>query len=335
MKDVPFVPAIYLISLIELMQEERMPVSHILDECGIHSELINKHHIYVSYNQIYSVVAAYCDLTASSNPGVNYGLRLELLTHGVLGYAYVFKGSSYDLIRNIVGYMNVRVPLLQMTVHEADDSFSVRIHCQSLPKESRRFVLQTFIASFYRLGSLLASNIEIHTREQLFTEDQALNQLLPTRIVSGSAYNELRYHTKEAAPTPGASLAKKGDSRRETPNFVLKLRQYLLKHCELLPSVKQAAEHLNMSERTLRRKLSGYGLSYRALRLDVSMNTALRYLQNTNLSIERIASKCGYSDQASFTHAFQRWQGSTPDSERRKAKRQRKVTLATSSPSED
>lgn len=324
MKDVPFFPIIYLIKLIEVMEDEKMPVEHILDECGIDMGLHHKSPLFVSYNQMLAVVLAYLKLTTDANPGVKYGLRLELLTHGILGYAFGFKGGSFDLVKDIVGYMNVRVPLIKLMVHKQDDFFAVRIHCANLPDDVQRFVLQTFIASFYKLGSLLVPSIVIHVQGKLFTKNQQLKKILSADIMDDSEFNELRYYTRTAAPS-SLNLPDLASDVHEPdlPNFVLKLRQYLLQHCETLITASQAAEHLNMSERTLRRKLADCGFSFRTVRQEVSMNMALRYLQNTSLSIERIANKCGYSDQASFAHAFQKWTGSTPDVERRKAQKKK------------
>lgn len=298
-----------------------MPVDHVLDECGIDLSLKNGSPLFVSYNQMLAVTNAYLKLTSDANPGVKYGLRLDLLTHGILSYVFGFKGGPLELIKNIVAYMNVRVPLLKLVVCQQDDFFAVRFHCADLPEEIKRFSLQAFISSFYKLGSFLVPNLAIHTKSKLFVQSQQLKELLPAEIHDGEEHNELRYYSQASAPSfsPHQNDLVIELQASDLPNVVLKLRQYLLQHCDSLVSAGQAAKHLNMSERTLRRRLAEYGFSFRSIRLEVSMNMALRYLQNTSLSIERIADKCGYSDQASFTHAFQKWVGSTPDAERRKA----------------
>lgn len=321
MKDVPLIPVIYLHKLLDVMQEEGIPVKHLMQEWTVDMELIRNNDAYVSYAQMDTIVSAYLKITTNPNPGLTYGLQLDLLTHGLLGYTYCFRGSYYELIRNIVTYMNVRAPLLELSIHKEKEYFSVQINCGNIQTETRSFLLQTFMTSFYKLGSLLIPNIHIYTESRLFSHCPQLKDKIPAPIVEGNTCNELRYYI-DTHPSPMPALAL--ETPPSLPNFILKLRQYLLHHCENLASASQAAAYLNMSERTLRRRLSDFGYSYRSIRQEISMNTALRYLQNTSLSIERIASKCGYSDQASFTHAFQKWRGATPGAERNKAQQNRK-----------
>ena len=326
MKDFPLIPAVYLHKLIDVMSNEGMPVKYLLQEWDVDMELARDNDAYVSYVQMQTIVSGYLKITSNLNPGLTYGLQLDLLAHGLLGYVYSFKGSSYELIENIVNYMNVRTPLLELSIHKKQDHFSVQIHCNSFHQDIRSFLLQTFISSFYKLGSLLVPSIHIHTEPKLFNACPQLKEQLPAPIIGNQDCNELRYYSDTTHhPLPKLSLEHPDDNSASLPSLVLKLRQYLLHHCEELPSAAQAAAYLNMSERTLRRRLSEFGHSYRAIRQEVSINTALRYLQNTNLSIERIANKCGYNNQASFTHAFQKLLGNTPGAERNKARKSRKI----------
>lgn len=145
---------------------------------------------------------------------------------------------------------------------------------------------------------------------------RSLQKLLPARIESGQANNEVRYyidHVPAEAPGNGDAL--------DLPSIVLRLRQLLLRHSDQLLSAEQAASHLGMSERTLRRRLAENGYSFRSIRQQTCMHAARRYLQSSSISIERIADLCGYSDQASFSRAFQKWGGESPDVVRRKAQR--------------
>lgn len=321
MRDAPFVPVIYLHKLIEVMEEENIPVEHLKKEWGIDMKMAGTPGAYVSYDQVEAVVSSYLHLTNRQNPGVNYGLRLELLTHGLLAYVYSYKGGYYDLIKHIVTYMNVRLPLLELSIHQKSHYFSVQIHAHKLDGSIKAFILQTFITSLYKLGSLLIPDIHIYTEGRLFKHNLQLETSFPTLIQPDSPCNELRYYTKRCAiPLPQLSLRHKKATSPSLPDFVLRLRQHLLHHCDTPLSTRQAASYLNMSERTLRRQLANYGYSYRSMRQEVCMNTALRYLQSTRLSIERIASKCGYSSQASFTSAFQKYMDCTPGAARRKAR---------------
>lgn len=72
------------------------------------------------------------------------------------------------------------------------------------------------------------------------------------------------------------------------------------------------AQTLNMSERTLQRRLKEEGLSYRELVDEVRMELAMELLRAPEHTLQCIAHKLGYNHIASFTRAFKRWTGRPP-----------------------
>ncbi len=69
-------------------------------------------------------------------------------------------------------------------------------------------------------------------------------------------------------------------------------------------SRSEIAKQLNMSERSLARKLKSEGTSYKALYNHVQTERAKNLLRNEALSIATIADRLGYSEQAVFSRAF-------------------------------
>lgn len=78
------------------------------------------------------------------------------------------------------------------------------------------------------------------------------------------------------------------------------------------PSIESIARDLNMSGRTLRRRLGEQGLSFEALLNNVRRTRVMSLLVNPDLPIERVAEATGYSDVRSFRRAFKRWMGVSP-----------------------
>lgn len=74
---------------------------------------------------------------------------------------------------------------------------------------------------------------------------------------------------------------------------------------------------LGMAPRTLQRRLTEAGTSYRALRDEVRSDLALRHVQRSDLSFGQVAYLLGYDSQAAFSRAFRRWHGVTPRDARR------------------
>jgi len=76
------------------------------------------------------------------------------------------------------------------------------------------------------------------------------------------------------------------------------------------------ARQLNLSSRTLQRKLQDAGFSFTQLVDDVRKELAERYLADTKLDLVDIAFLLGYSEQSAFTRAYKRWTGKAPAASR-------------------
>jgi AraC-like DNA-binding protein len=72
------------------------------------------------------------------------------------------------------------------------------------------------------------------------------------------------------------------------------------------------ARILDLNRRTLTRRLSNRGTSFRQVLDEVRYETARQLLCQTDASIEEISSALCYSEVSAFTHAFRRWSGTTP-----------------------
>ncbi|MGB7386748.1 MAG: AraC family transcriptional regulator [Pseudomonas neustonica] len=81
---------------------------------------------------------------------------------------------------------------------------------------------------------------------------------------------------------------------------------------EAPPSLTQLAEQLHCTTRTLRRHLQKAGCGYQQLLDRLRFQRAKLLLNRQQLPIYAIAEELGFSETASFRHAFLRWSGTTP-----------------------
>lgn len=84
------------------------------------------------------------------------------------------------------------------------------------------------------------------------------------------------------------------------------------------PCLEEIAARLNMSPRTLHRRLHEEGTSFRAVRDALRREAALDRLQKTRRSVAEIAAELGYSEPSAFFRAFHAWTGCAPSTYRRK-----------------
>jgi AraC-like DNA-binding protein len=78
------------------------------------------------------------------------------------------------------------------------------------------------------------------------------------------------------------------------------------------PARADVASALNLSEKTLQRRLREEDTSFQQVLDEIRRDLALKYLHDGRTSVCAVTFKLGFSDQSSFTRAFRRWTGETP-----------------------
>lgn len=76
--------------------------------------------------------------------------------------------------------------------------------------------------------------------------------------------------------------------------------------------IAEVASELGMSERSLRRRLSNAGTSYKKIFEELRHSRACELLAVPSLPISTIAYDLGYSDPSNFARSFKRWTGLSP-----------------------
>jgi AraC-like DNA-binding protein len=102
-------------------------------------------------------------------------------------------------------------------------------------------------------------------------------------------------------------------ARIERHNIEARVRTVLsrrFQHSE--PTQEEVAEILNVSARTLQRKLGDCGTSFKEILDETRHALALAYLSEPQHSVAEITHLLGFSCSSAFTRAFRRWTGRSP-----------------------
>lgn len=99
------------------------------------------------------------------------------------------------------------------------------------------------------------------------------------------------------------------------PARVVEVLEKRIGHAPL--SIGHVAEDLNLSKRTLQRRLQQQEISFAELRDQVRFHYSIDYLVKQHLSIDSISASLDFSDRTSFTNAFKRWTGLSPSTFRK------------------
>lgn len=102
-------------------------------------------------------------------------------------------------------------------------------------------------------------------------------------------------------------------SRPRSDDLIDKLRHQIreaLKQGE--PNVERLATRLNMSGRTLQRRLAELKTSFQEVLDVVRFDLARQYLKDVRLDVSQVAYLLGYSELRAFDRAFRRWASKSP-----------------------
>ena len=78
------------------------------------------------------------------------------------------------------------------------------------------------------------------------------------------------------------------------------------------PTIEQVATNLNISVRTLQRRLKEEGYTFKTVVEELKKQLALDYLTKERLTVKEIAFLLDYADASAFIRSFKRWMGMTP-----------------------
>ncbi|AZE58323.1 Transcriptional regulator, AraC family [Pseudomonas synxantha] len=259
--------------------------------------------------------------------GLELGRRMHVSSYGMLGYALLTSATFGDALR-----LALRYPALLGTLFEL-----------SLEQDGQRI---WFSASGYREDpSLAAFNIEFCLVSLKVICDDLIGQPLPllgARVEYAAPDYQARYAERfdcavqfEATdnafafdrrwldqPLPLADAithsAMVERCRKQNAEFtgrqawLARVRLLLAAQLNAAPGLEGLAGQMNCSARTLRRHLHDLGCSYQELLDELRFERAKQLLGEDQLPIYRIAEQLGFSETASFRHAFVRWSGVAP-----------------------
>ncbi|ACY99481.1 MULTISPECIES: AraC family transcriptional regulator [Thermomonospora] len=266
--------------------------------------------------------------------GCAAGRRHTLGTTGTLGFALIASATLREGIEVALRYAALSPTFLRPRLEEDGRWARIWLDDTHLPDDLRTFLLERDLAA---IGGLLPVLFGEHGPARLAVLDVRLRpgphlaQALPgVRIRYCRPRNVLTFPSRllqEPLPSADPQIARLSESqcrdllhRRLGPDgTVAAVRDRLRRRTRRPPSMAEVAAELNITTRTLHRRLERAGTSFRALADEARQELAVELLTTTALTVGEIARRLGYSETAAFTHAFTRRHGVPPSRYRKDA----------------
>jgi AraC-like DNA-binding protein len=269
------------------------------------------------------------DLSGDPCLMIRLGQQLGIASYGSFGFALMSCANARESLRLMLRYGGV---LFQpsWTVHEYEGGLFLRARIsigtaaqQQLLAELVFSNLAAIQRSLYGSAMERAEGVEIHLNYARPSHSACYKRAFNMPLAFDCEYSQL-FLPAQILETPVRTANRAGhvvfqqqceemlrglDSVEKTTAAV---RQLLIQSAGDFLDIAQAAKHLHVSERTLRRRLEAESTSFRSTLEEIRDLLAREYLAKTGLTIAEIAHLLGYAETVSFRRAYVRWNGVTP-----------------------
>ena len=318
--------------LVEVAQSHGATLAACLEGTGISAATVRNTEAEIGPEQelrlIRNVVAALPQVEALA---LEVGTRYHLTDFGIWGYALFSSRSLREALLLAMRYLDLSAIFGELDFDEREHEAYLRMDYRKVPADVRQFVIERDAASIWRVQrlidprpappvrllfeypappyadryqALMGTKPEFDAAETMFVLDpRVFDQPLPQA-------NEATARMCEA------ECQKLLARRRARSGISARVRDIILRSPAQAADMEVVASELCMTSRTLRRHLAGENTSFRALRDEVLMTLAEELIGTARMKLAEVAERLGYSEAASFIHAFKRWKGVTPGAAR-------------------
>lgn len=304
----------------------------VLQRFGISPASLDDPDNYVSYSAMARVME-YC---AERLDQPHFGFELAKIQSpdatGQLAALLLAAPTVGEGITLVTRYMAVLAPGAKLTLEIEANEAQLSYQISASPVRFCRQVNEFSLALVYKtLRSIVDSSFHLNDVELGCAPPQStrnsLDQFFGTTVRYDATISNIRFPLEYLArriDTGNPTLLRFAQAQCEAlithdrqieDEIALQIRQLLPLGAANLPAV---AQRLMVHPRSLQNRLSSLGIEFREILRRERQSLAEAYLTEMRTPISEVAFLLGYSDQATFTRAFTKWVGQSPNRYRRK-----------------
>ncbi|MCP1648011.1 AraC family transcriptional regulator [Pseudomonas sp. GD04087] len=281
----------------------------------------------ISYRQAVSMIQRALEALPERGLGLWVGDHNVLGTLGLLGHVLSLCKTLRDAFEVGRRFQHTTGGMTVCHLQEGPEESHIEVECRLPYTDVQVFAVEEFFASVLVYNRALIGDAFQPLRFE-FTHaapsyEAEYRRLLGPNLRFGCLHNRMviASHWLDAAlPSHQPVALRQALNLLEAECAQVQQKSDLLQTVERailrdLPSgcpIDKVAAGLNMSSRTLRRRLSEHEITFETLHEQVRRARAMSLLGNPEMPIERIAEALGYSDVRGFRRAFKRWTGRSP-----------------------
>ena len=327
--DDPIYPLYKVAVVATVLSELGVEPRALLVDTDIEPNQLDSADVRISRRQLLQAYRNAVRLSPVPDLGLRVGRRLHVGEYGMYGYALMSSRTLGDALAFAIKYHQLATPTVRMSLFQADDEDIAIFRMDDITHDETvlEFNLSVQFALVLSLfEDMLGENFAFTEVRCSLAEPghaSSYRSVLGCEVSFDCNYDELRFDEwwlsktlRRANPITANMLEKTCDellsNMLSKDDIVSQVATAVTEILEDGPGIDEVARKLNMSARTLRRRLTEKDASYQQILQDVRCQIAIAYLRDTHMTVEDIAGRVGFTDSANFRHAFKRWTGQPP-----------------------
>ena len=268
-----------------------------------------------------NVLEALLKATGDKNFGIHFGCYLNIKALGFIVKLSFNSSSIEQAVFILQNYLQNTFPLVSLESEEIEGKYILKLTTIIKDIELSHQVLDFVYCFIYREMRLMLSNDFIPVLEVPKSTTTELANFLDAELIRGVGYS----FTYDATVL-NAEINKKALREIEflLPKFLqmldkknagykpfgMKVRNMVLNMCKPeLPTFNQVATQFPLSNRTIQRKLTDEGLSFRKITNEIKNELSSYLSKGHKMKTQDIAYLLGYSETSAYLHAVKKWEG--------------------------
>ena len=324
-------PIAYFQSYLDLARDIGLDPKKIMQDLGIPAQILDAPDNRISIQKYFLLMQLIANHSGDYSLGFELGLRLPPTAHGHLSFALLCAPDLKDALSLAQRFWHLRSSGNYFSLDVQDGQCAISFYADpAMPTLYQQVTLEATVIGFYLALQFLCgatwqaeiwfSNPEPDYFARYKDRFAMVSYSKPAcQIRFAAQWLETRFVTHHPHALKAAiELCERENVlfSQNAEDIVGQVRSKIVLGSEGYPSAEDIAAHLNLTPRTLRRKLQLDHTGYKQLLEEARLRDALTMLGTTKLDIQAIAQRLGYNNPANFSRAFRAWRGVSPRSYR-------------------
>jgi AraC-like DNA-binding protein len=308
-------------------QDKSVEIDSLLRKAGLSRQQLNDRNIRIHVRKQVLFLNLVAQALGDPLIGLHLSQMFDLRMAGLLYYVPASSETLGEALQRVSRYSSIVNEGIKLTFR-SKKSIGLSFDYVGIPRHQDVHQMEFWVTALVRAARQITNqNLPVHgvcfTHKRVAVPE--MNTFFGSRVTFGADIDELTFSLDyRKAPIVNAdpylneilvefceeTLMRRKVRRSSFGSKVENAIAVLLPHGKA--QVRDVAQKLGLTQRTLSRRLATEGLTFAKVRQTLRADLADRHLADKDLSISEIAWLLGYQDVSGFSSAFKRWTGKAP-----------------------